>query len=416
MADSIDIAGLIRRGDAIAWTGASAEPTRLLEMLNSALDTVSAVEFVTNLSLAETLEAKRVAARGIRVRALGGAGTNRRFADVGVLDVMPAHYSMLPDMVVDGFLKIDVVLAQVAADGRGFRQSPTVDYVTDAIPRARVVIAQVNDQAPVIEGDTVIAASDVDHVITVSYPLVEVRAQVINDVAHTIGKNVARLVADGDTLQVGLGAIPDAVLKSLSGRRDLGLHSGTLGDCAADLVDAGVVTNIRKPIDTGLTVTAGLLGTKRLYDWGHRNPRLRLRSPRYTHDTVVHAQIPNLVGINAALEIDLSGQINAEVGGNRHLGMVGGQADFMRGCLRSRGGRSILALEATARGGTLSRIVPKLSGGVVTTSRSDTDFVVTEYGIAGLRGRTLAERARALIAIAHPDFRRSLEIAADGLL
>lgn len=416
MTDRLDIAGLTRPGDVIAWPGGSAEPTRLLELLNASLDTVQAAELVTNISLTETIDAHRVAARGIRVRALGGAGTNRRLAEVGVLDVMPAHYSALPDMVVDGYLKIDVVLVQVAADGHIFRQSPTVDYVTDAIPRARVVIAQVNDQAPAVEGDTGLTTGDIDHLIHVSHAIVEVRAQPISGVARAIGERVARLVGDGDTLQLGVGALPDAVLGCLGDRRDLGLHSGTIGDCAADLVDAGVVTNKRKPVDTGLTVTAGLLGTKRLYTWGHRNPLLRLRSPRYTHDNAVHALIPNLIGINAALEVDLTGQINAEVGGNRHLGMVGGQADFMRGCLRSRGGRSILALESTARGGTLSRIVPKLSAGVVTTSRSDSDIVVTEYGIAELRGRTLAERAKALIAIAHPDFRRDLQAAGDHLL
>ena len=206
------------------------------------------------------------------------------------------------------------------------------------------------------------------------------------------------------------------MLECLAGRRDLGLHSGTIGDRAAELVDRGVITNRRKPIDTGLCVTAGLLGMRWLYEWAHRNQVLRLKSPRYTHDTAVHALIPNLIGINAALEVDLTGQINAEVAGNRHIGMVGGHGDFMRGCMRSRGGRGIIALESTARGGTLSRIVPGLSGGIVTTSRSDADIVVTEHGIAELRGRTVGERAKALIGIAHPDFRHGLEAAADGLI
>jgi acyl-CoA hydrolase len=185
----------------------------------------------------------------------------------------------------------------------------------------------------------------------------------------------------------------------------------------ADLVEANVITNRRKPIDTGKCVTAGLIGTHRLYRWAHRNACLELRSPRYTHDNLVHRQIPNLIGINTALEVDLTGQMNAEVVGRQHIGMVGGHADFLRGCHRSSGGRGIVAMASTARGGSISRIVACLSGGIVTTARSDADIVVTEYGIAELRGRSVSERARQLIAIAHPNFRRALsEAAAGGLM
>ena len=265
-------------------------------------------------------------------------------------------------------------------------------------------------------GDTDISAADIDHLIHVSHPPVEIPATTPGDAARAIGAHVARLIGDGATLQVGLGALPDACLMALTGKRDLGLHSGVIGDRAADLVDAGVVTNRRKPLDTGLSVTAGLLGTQRLYRWAHRHPTLRMRNAVYTHDTATHAQLPNLIGINSALEVDLTGQMNAEVASGRSIGMIGGHGDFMRGCQRSPGGRAILALEATARGGKVSRIVPRLADGIVTSSRSDADVVVTEYGIAELRGRTVSERAKALIAIAHPDFRKSLEAAADGLV
>jgi acyl-CoA hydrolase len=416
MSDDLDLAGLTRPGDLIAWSGASGEPTRLLEMLNDCLDRVEARAFFTNVGVSAAIEAPRVAARGIRVRAVGGAGTNRRFAEAGLLDVMPGHYSSLCDMVVDGFLPIDVALVQLATDGVALYQSPAVDYIADALPRARVVVAEVNEQAPVVEGDTRVSFADVDHIVRTSRSVVEVGGQAGSDVAKTIGQHVARLVPDGATLQTGIGSLPDAVLECLVARRDLGLHSGTIGDRAADLVEMGVINNRKKPIDTGLSVTAGLLGMRRAYAWAHRNPGLRLRSPRYTHDTATHALIPNLFGINSALEVDLTGQVNAEVAGDRHIGMVGGHGDFMRGCMRSRGGRGIVALESTARAGKMSRIVPRLSAGVVTTSRSDADVIVTEYGIAELRGRTLAERARALIAIAHPDFRRDLETAAERLV
>jgi acyl-CoA hydrolase len=203
---------------------------------------------------------------------------------------------------------------------------------------------------------------------------------------------------------------------SLTGKRHLGLHSGVIGDRACMLVEAGVITNARKPLDTGLSVTAGLLGSSRLYCWAHRNSQLRLRGSIYTHDPVTHAALPLLHGINTALEVDLTGQLNAEVAGGQSIGMIGGHGDFSRGCQRSPGGRAILAIESTAREGTVSRLVPRLADGIVTTSRADADYVVTEYGIAALRGRSVAERARALIAIAHPAFRRALAAKAENLV
>ena len=415
MRGALDLAGLIREGDAIAWSGAAAEPVHLLSRLSASLDRLPSCTGFASVGLTEALDALRLAGR-MRIRALGGAGTNRRFAEVGALDVLPAHYSALPDLVADGQIRIDVVLTMLAADGASLNAGPQLDYIADALPLARVVVAELNDQAPVTFGDTGVDRTHIDHLIPVSRPLPEMRARPASGIEAEIGARVAALVSDGATLQVGLGALPDAILQSLGGKRDLGLHSGTIGDRVVDLVEAGVITNRRKPIDTGLSVTAGLLGTQRLYRWAHRNSALHVRSPRYTHDNLVHARIPALIGINTALEVDLTGQMNAEVAGGRHLGMVGGHADFMRGCLRSKGGRGIVAMESTARGGTVSRIVPRLAGGVVTTSRSDADIVVTEHGIAELRGRTLSERAAALIAIAHPDFRRDLAVAAERLV
>jgi acyl-CoA hydrolase len=407
LASDIDLAALIRAGDTIAWSGGAAEPLHLLARLNAQMEQVPACRAFIGLSLSETLDAQRMAGR-LDVLTLGGAGTNRRFASGGKhqapglgpgpglgsgLGIVPAHYSALPRLVADGHLKFDVVFVQLAPDGAGHRLTLMTDYLAAGIPLARTVIAEINDQAPCVLGDTAVPAADIDHAV-----------------------HVSRLIGDGATLQVGLGTLPDACLASLNARRDLGLHSGTIGDRAADLVDAGVITNRLKPLDTGLCVTAGLLGTQRLYRWAHRNPLLRLRNAAYTHDTVTHAQIPNLIGINSALEIDLSGQMNAEVAGGQSLGMIGGHGDFMRGCQRSPGGRAILALEATARGAKISRIVPRLADGIVTSSRSDADVVVTEYGIAELRGRSLAERAKALIAIAHPDFRKQLEATLDQLV
>jgi acyl-CoA hydrolase len=416
MPDQLDLSGLIRAGDRIAWSAGVVEPLALLALLERQLDRVANGSVLLNVSLADAIDAARLAAR-MQITALGGAATNRRFQAIGALDVLAANYSMMPDMVAQGRLGIDVVLVQLAADGAACNLSLMVDHLADAIPRARTVVAEINDQLPVTFGETLVPAADIDHRIEVSRPPMEVPARPAGDIEKAIGAHVGRLIGDGATLEVGFGALPDAVLECLAGRRELGIHSGTIGDRVAELVESGVVTNSCKPIDTGKCVTAGLIGSRRLYRWAHRNAGLELRSPRYTHDTLVHGQIPNLIGINTALEVDLTGQMNAEVAGRKHIGMVGGHGDFLRGCLRSPGGRGIVAMESTARGGTVSRIVASLSGGIVTTARSDADIVVTEYGIAELRGRTVSERARQLIAIAHPDFRRPLhEAAAAGLM
>ena len=374
------------------------------------LDRVPRFSVLLNISLEQSIDAARLASR-MQIVALGGAVTNRRFQNIGALDALPINYSMLPDLVASGRLAIDVVLLQLSADGHAFNFSLMVDHLADAVPRARTVVAEINDLLSVACGDTRIEATDVDHLISVSRKPFEVAPRPTLAIEKEIASHVSRLIGDGATLQVGLGFLPDAVLESLTGKKALGVHSGTIGDRVADLVDAGVITNLRKPIDTGKCIAGTLLGSRRLYRWAHRNTSLEMRSPRYTHDILVHATIPHLIGINTALEVDLTGQINAEVAENRH---VGGHGDFMRGCLKSPGGRGIIAMEATARNGAVSRIVPRVSGGIVTTARSDADIVVTEYGIAELRARSVSERARQLIAIAHPDFRHSLSRATDA--
>jgi acetyl-CoA hydrolase len=391
------------------------EPAHLLGVLDRQLDRVPRVSVLLNVSLLTAMDAARLASRAT-VTAFGGAVTNRRFQEIGALDVLPINYSAMPDLVTSGRFPIDVVLLQLAADDGAFNLSLMVDHVADAVPRARVVVAEINDLLPVTFGEARIEAADVDHVVHVSRAPFEVPTRASRPIEHDIAAHVCRLIGDGATLQIGLGSLPDAVLETLVTKRDLGLHSGTLGDRVVDLVEAGAITNRKKPVDTGKCVTATLLGSQRVYRWAHRNSLLEMRSPRYTHDILVHATLPALTGINTALEVDLTGQMNAEIAGGRNVGMVGGHGDFMRGCLKSPGGRGIIVMEATARNGTVSRIVPTLSRGIVTTARSDADIVVTEYGIAELRGQSVSERARQLIAIAHPDFRRTLSEAAEELV
>ena len=414
MAEEIDLAGLLRPNDRLAWSAGPVEPVQLLGVLDRQLDRAPQMSVLLNVSYQTAVDAARLASRAT-VTALGGASTNRRFQEIGALDVLPVNYSAMPDLVTSGRLPIDVVLLQLAPDGGAFNLSLMVDHVADAVPRARVVVAEINDLLPVTFGETRIETTDVDHVVHVSRPPFEVPSQTPRAIEREIATHVCRLIGDGATLQIGLGSLPDAVLESLTAKRDLGVHSGTLGDRVVDLVDAGVITNRKKPVDTGKCVTATLLGSERAYRWAHRNTLLEMRSPRYTHDILVHAEIPRLTGINTALEVDLTGQLNAEIAGGQNVGMIGGHGDFMRGCLKSRGGRGIIVMGATARNGTVSRIVSTLNRGIVTTPRSDADTIVTEYGIAELRGRSVSERARQLIAIAHPDFRRTLSDAAEEL-
>ena len=215
-------------------------------------------------------------------------------------------------------------------------------------------------------------------------------------------------------IQTGVGGVPDAILRLLGDRRDLGVHSGMLGDGLVDLVEAGVVTNARKEIDRGVSVACALIGTRRLYDFVDRNPAIRMAPASYTHDTAVMARLSRLVTINSAIEVDLTGQVNAEASGSAYLGGTGGQVDFVRGGARSPGGHALIALAATAKGGAVSKIVPTLSG-AVTTARSEVDVIVTEFGAAQLKGRSMADRARALAAIAHPDFREDLEREAHAI-
>jgi acetyl-CoA hydrolase len=233
-------------------------------------------------------------------------------------------------------------------------------------------------------------------------------------VEAAIAQHVASLVPDGATLELGIGSLPERVLQALRGHRDLGIHSAVIGDGVVELMEAGVVTNARKPFDAGVTVAGMLMGTRRLYDFAHRNPRVRLAPSSHTHATAVMAALPNFFAINGAVEVDLSGQVNAESSNGRYIGAVGGQVDFVRGANASPGGRALMVLPSTAKGGRISRIVPRLGDGVVTTARSDVDAVVTEFGVATLRGKSLRERSKALIDVAHPDHRESLERAAAG--
>jgi acyl-CoA hydrolase len=307
----------------------------------------------------------------------------------------------------------DVVLVQVSppdADGR-VTLGAAHDALVAAIPRARTVIAEVNVRAPRVRADLTFALDDFDAVVEVDAPLAESRPAAGGEVEARIGDHVAALVPERATLQLGIGAVPDAVLARLADRRGLGFHSGMMSDAVVALIERGAIDDAHKGLDAGLAVTGLLLGTERLFRFVHENPRIAVRRPSYTHGALVHARLRRLFSINTAIEVDLSGQVNAEALGGRPLGMIGGQVEFVRGTRLSEGGRSVIALASTAGASRASRIVATLDG-PVTTPRSDVDCVVTEWGVAALRGRSLAERARALVAIADPAHREALDRAA----
>jgi acyl-CoA hydrolase len=346
---------------------------------------------------------------------MGAIGALRSLTAAGKLAIIPCHVSQVGPMIEQGIIGCDVAFLQVSPpDSDGSHSCGLIsDYVQAAVAKARVVIAEVNDQVPDTNGER-LAAARIDVAVRVSRPPVEVPPAKIGETDEAIARIAARYIEDGSVLQTGVGAVPDAILRLVKDRKDLGVHSGMLGDGLVELVEAGVVTNARKAIDTGVSINGALIGTRRLFEWAHRNPLMRMCATSYTHDAAVLAKLDRLVTINSAMEVDLTGQANAEQSGSAYLGGTGGQVDFVRAGARSKGGHSIIALPATAKGGKISRITPALSG-PVTTARSDVDVIVTEFGAAELKGQTLAERTRRLIAIAHPDFQEELDRAAQTI-
>jgi 4-hydroxybutyrate CoA-transferase len=347
-------------------------------------------------------------------------GSNcRKAVNEGRADFTPIFLSEIPSLFYKKILPIDTALIHVSPpDKYGFcSYGVGVEITKPAAETARFVIAQVNPRMPRTLGDSFIHIDKIDKVVEVDVPIVEAPMQSNkvtaeeSEIFQRIGFHISELIEDGSTLQMGIGAIPDAVLSFLSNRKDLGIHSEMFSDGVIKLVENGVITNERKTLHQGKIVSSFVLGTKRLFDFLDNDPFLEFHPSHYTNDPFIIAKNDNMVAINSALEVDITGQVCADSIGNRIFSGFGGQVDFIRGASRSKGGKPIIALPATAKGGELSRIVPFLKQGAgVTTSRGDVHYVVTEYGIAELHGRSIRERANALIKIAHPKFREELDM------
>jgi len=336
-------------------------------------------------------------------------GRNTREAvNTGVADYTPIFLSNVPDLFYRGLAPIDMALIQTSLpDDHGYMSlGVSVDIVKAATEVAPLVVAQVNSHMPRVHGDGFIHIEDVDFIYPCNEPLLEYVPEADTETVNQIGKYVSTLVQDGETIQVGYGSIPNAILSNLYGKKHLGIHSELLTDGIVDLIKRRVIDNSRKSINRGKTVAAFCMGKKETYGYIHDNPTIDFRTINYTNNPLVIAQHEHMTAINAALEIDLTGQSTAEsIGGFLYSG-IGGQADFMRGAVLARNGKAILALPSTAEGGTVSRIVPFLKEGAgVTLHRGDLHYVVTEYGIAYLHGKNIRERAMELISIAHPNFR-----------
>lgn len=335
----------------------------------------------------------------------------RAAVNEGRADYTPFYFHQSPRFFTDGTFPIDVALVSLTPpDEHGFCSfGVSVGGTKPAALNAKMVIAQINDQMPRTMGDSFIHVSQITYAVEASAPLPELGGGKIGPVEEAIGKNCASLVEDGSTLQLGIGSIPDAVLRFLGDKKDLGIHSEMFSDGVVDLYEQGVVTGAAKSENKGKMVAAFLMGSKKLYDFVDNNPDVLMMTVDYVNDPVVVARQNKMVSINSCLQVDFNGQVNSESMGVKQFSGIGGQLDYVRGASMCPNGKSILAMPSTAKHGTISRIVPVFEAGTtVTTTRTDVHYIVTEYGIANLRGKSLRERAKLLINIAHPDFRDEL--------
>ncbi len=409
--------GRIHPGARIFVSTACGEPQELVKMLISHVQSNPTAFFdaevlqVLTLGLAPYADQKFKS--NFRLNSFFVGKNVRDAVNSGLADYTPVFLSEVPSLFKRGVIPLDVALVQVSPpDARGnMSLGVSVDITKAAVEAAQVVIAQVNPSMPDTGLHSRIALKDVDFLVVHDEPLLEYASEAPHDVAGKIGKHVARIVEDGDTIQVGYGSIPNAILSNLRGKRHLGVHTELFTDGIAELMKDGAIDNSRKSVDTGKTVAAFCMGGRATYEFLDGNPDVDFRPIDYTNSPKVIAGNDRMVAINSALEIDLTGQASAESIGKTFYSGIGGQADFMRGAVMSKRGKTVLAMQSTAGHGerVKSRIVPCISEGAgVTLNRGDVHYVVTEYGIAYLHGKSIRERAMDLIGIAHPDFRPML--------
>lgn len=398
-------------GDRVVLGHACGEPQELVNAMVKRAGELRDVEVVHMVAMGNAAYCRPEYQTSFIHNSLFAGGTTRQAIKEGRANYTPCFFYEIPRLFREGYLPVDVALVQLSKpDAHGYMSfNISVDYTKVACESARTVIALVNVNAPRTLGDSFVHVSEVDCIVETSAPLIELKPPVIGSIEEAIGRNIADLIPDGATLQLGIGAIPDAVLMFLREKNDLGIHTEMFSDGVVKLYEAGVITNKKKSIHKGKMVATFLMGTQKLYDFVNDNPAVEMFTVDYTNNPAVISQNNSMISINSALQIDLAGQVCAESIGFYQYSGTGGQVDYVRGASVAPGGKAIIALPATASGGRFSRICPKLDeGATVTTSRNDVHYVVTEFGAVNLRGKSIKERARALISIAHPDFRKEL--------
>ena len=404
---------LVKSRDRVFVHTAAAAPQRLVAALAARGSEVRGVEIVQLHTEGAAPYASGEHPGSFHVSSLFVGANLRDAVASGEADYVPVFLSEVPALL-RGPLRPEVAMVQLSPpDAHGYcTLGVAVDAARTAVQTATRVVAELNPRMPRTHGDALVHVDDIDLAIEVDYPIPERAPEPMSDVERAIGRHVADLVEDGATLQIGIGSVPDAVLASLGGHRDLGVHTEMFSDGVVELVERGVITGRHKRTHPGKLVAAFVLGTRRLYDFVDDNPQVFMTGADYVNDTAVIRRNPKVTAINSAIEVDLTGQVVADSIGTRQFSGVGGQMDFIRGASLSHGGKPIIALPSTTRHGA-SRIVPLLQAGAgVVTTRAHVHYLVTEYGVANLYGRGLRQRARALIDIAHPDHREALERAA----
>jgi acyl-CoA hydrolase len=401
----------LRNGDFIVVPTGVGEPPTLLTALSAQRRRFRDIKVAQILAVRKFDYFDPETADHVRHMAFFFGGASRAGGQQGSVDFIPCSFSDIPVMIQRGQIPADVVFSMASPmDEKGFFSlSLGPDYTMAAVAKARAIVLEVNPNVPFAYGNCQVHISQVSALVESSEPVLEVGLPKIGPVQQAIGKYVADMIDDGSTLQIGYGGIPDAVVMQLAGKHDLGIHTEMIGDGILSLIECGAVTNRKKNYLPGKMVATFALGSKKLYQFMERNPMLEMHPADFTNDPYLAGQNDKLVSINATLQIDLLGQCGSESLGPLPYSGSGGQVDFVRAANRSQGGKSFIVLPATAKDDTLTRIVPTLTSGThVTTSKNDVNYVVTEFGVAQLRGKSAKQRAQELIAIAHPDFRAEL--------
>ncbi|MEG0292087.1 MAG: acetyl-CoA hydrolase/transferase C-terminal domain-containing protein [Anaerovoracaceae bacterium] len=414
---ALEAVKLIKSGDRVLFAHAVAEPVSIVNAMVESKELYKNVTISHMVTLGKGEYSLPENKEHFTFEGWFTSPSTRKSLEQGHGEFVPVFFHQVPSFIREDIFHVDVMMVSVSTPDENGMCSVGVssDYTMQGIESARVVLAEVNDQVPVVNGDTFVHISKFDAIVENSHPLFEIKPPVIGEIEEAIGKNCASLIEDGDTLQLGIGAIPDAVLSQLGDKKDLGIHSEMISDGVVDLYNKGVINCSKKAIDKDKMIVTFLMGTKKLYDFANNNPAVELRTVDYVNSPEVVAKSNNLVCINACVQVDFMGQIVSECIGTKQISGVGGQVDFVRGAAMTHDGKgkAIIAMPSVTKqkdGSLISKIVPFVDhGAAITTSRCDADYIVTEYGVARMKGKSLHDRARQLINIAHPEFREKLK-------